>query len=186
MFRLDSLGAGLGLPFRLRRNRPSPQQGAAHFAHIRIVERAGNLCAEVGIAVLTEGYVGDAVERPLRQIRRRGGERAPAPADKYEIAGGTTWKGDKDPISPYVQEHIDLIRIIRAGQRVNELQTVAESTLTAIMGREAAYTGRLITWDELLTAEQDLVPPSLAFGPISVSPVAVPGRTPLVRTWQES
>jgi len=74
---------------------------------------------------------------------------------------------------------------MRAGQPLNEARRVAESTLSAIMGREAAYTGQQITWDDLLAAEQDLVPPSLAFGRMPVPPVAMPGQTPLVRTWKE-
>jgi predicted dehydrogenase len=87
-------------------------------------------------------------------------------------------------VNPYVQEHADLIASIRAGQPLNEGRQVAESTLTAIMGREAAYTGQVITWDELLNAEQDLAPPRLAMGPLPVSQVAMPGRTTLKRSWE--
>jgi hypothetical protein len=83
-----------------------------------------------------------------------------------------------------VQEHTDLIASIRAGQPLNEGRQVAESTLTAIMGREAAYTGQVITWDELLNAEQNLMPPQLALGPLPVSPVAMPGKTTLKRSWE--
>ena len=103
------------------------------------------------------------------------------------ITGRVAWRSQQDENpNPYVLEHTDLIESMRAGRPLNEGRQVAESTLSAIMGREAAYTGRLITWDELLTAEQDLVPPSLAFGPMPVSPVAVPGHTPLLRAWKES
>ena len=93
------------------------------------------------------------------------GTKGTAQADKYEITGAAAWKGEKDPISPYVQEHIDLIRIIRAGQKINELQTVAESTLTAIMGRMSAYSGKAVTWDEALNSTEALVPASLQLGP---------------------
>ena len=48
---------------------------------------------------------------------------------------------------------------------------MAESCLTAIMGREAAYTGQEITWDGILNADQDLTPPQIAFGPLAVPPV---------------
>jgi myo-inositol 2-dehydrogenase/D-chiro-inositol 1-dehydrogenase len=101
------------------------------------------------------------------------------------IAGANAWNWEKPEreVSPYVQEHTDLIASIRAGRPINELKQVAESTLSAIMGREAAYTGQEIVWDELLNAQQDLTPPQLAFGPIAVPPVAVPGRTKLNRTW---
>ncbi len=86
-------------------------------------------------------------------------------------------------MSPYVQEHTDLVASIRAGKPYNELKQIAESTLTAIMGREAAYTGQEVTWDEVLNAAQDLTPPQVAFGPLEVPPVAMPGRTKLQRTW---
>lgn len=104
------------------------------------------------------------------------GTKGTCQADKYEIAGATPWKGDKDPISPYVQEHIDLIRIIRAGQRINELQTVAESTMTAIMGRMSAYSGKAMTWEDALNSTEALVPTTLQLGPIATPPVPMPGQ----------
>jgi predicted dehydrogenase len=102
------------------------------------------------------------------------------------IEGATPFKADPQAprVNPYVQEHVDLIASIRAGQPLNEGRQVAESTLTAIMGREAAYTGQVIAWDELLNAEQSLMPPELRLGPLPVSPVAMPGRTTLKRTWE--
>ncbi len=56
------------------------------------------------------------------------------------------WKGHENP---YVQEHIDLLRSIREGKGENDAKTVAESNLTAIMGRISAYTGQLIRWSDL-------------------------------------
>lgn len=94
-----------------------------------------------------------------------------------------TYEAPERRISPYVQEHTDLVASLRAGRPLNELQQVAESTLTAIMGREAAYTGQEITWSEMLDAKQNLMPPALAFGPLDVPPVPVPGRTKLDRVW---
>ena len=85
-----------------------------------------------------------------------------------------------------VQEHTDLVASLRAGNPINELKQIAESTLTAIMGREAAYTGQELTWDDVLNAEQNLTPPQVGFGPLDVPPVAMPGRTKLARTWNQS
>ena len=83
--------------------------------------------------------------------------------------------------NPYEQEHIDLIDSIRSGKPLNELQTVAESTLTAIMGRMSAYTGKAVSWEEALNSKLDLTPKSLEFGPpFPCPPVAVPGETPLI------
>ena len=50
---------------------------------------------------------------------------------------------------PYVQEHRDLIASIRDKKPINEAQNVAESTLTAILGRISAYTGQLVRWTDL-------------------------------------
>jgi predicted dehydrogenase len=82
---------------------------------------------------------------------------------------------------PYVQEHTDLIEHIRSGQPINELRNVAESTLTAIMGRMSAYTGKLVTWDKALHTKEDLMPHNLAWDMSLPEPtVAVPGKTELI------
>src|SRR5690606_41990063 len=86
--------------------------------------------------------------------------------------------------SPMVKEHRDLITSIQAGAPRNDLKRMAESNLTAIMGREAAYTGQIVEWETLLIAEQNLAPAApadIAFGPLDVPPVATPGRTLLAR-----
>jgi myo-inositol 2-dehydrogenase / D-chiro-inositol 1-dehydrogenase len=93
----------------------------------------------------------------------------------------TPFEGERH--NPFVLEHANLVDSIRSGRPLNELKQVAESTLAAIMGREAAYTGQELTWDEVLEADQDLTPPQLGFGPLGVPPVAVPGQTPLQRRW---
>ena len=52
---------------------------------------------------------------------------------------------------------------------------MADSTLTAICGRESAYTGRVVAFEQYLVTDQTLAPAKLAFGPIETPPVAVPG-----------
>ncbi len=101
-----------------------------------------------------------------------------------EGAAPWSWDAQTPKTNPYVQEHADLIASIRAGQPLNEGRQVAESTLTAIMGREAAYTGQEITWDAILNAPQDLVPSDVQFGPMPVAPVAIPGQTAVARSWR--
>ena len=55
--------------------------------------------------------------------------------------------------------------------------TVADSTMTCIMGREAAYSGMEITWDMIMDSKQDLQPKTLDYKlAMIVPPVAVPGR----------
>jgi len=81
------------------------------------------------------------------------------PADSISPKGGSRWRhrgnGDRDP---YVQEHIDLINAILNDTELNEAKQVTDSTLTAIMGREAAYSGAGVEWDAILNSE-------FAYGP---------------------
>lgn len=59
----------------------------------------------------------------------------------------------------YVNEHTKLYQSIRGDiPYINEAMTVAESTLTCIMGRESAYSGQEITWDMIMNSKQDLMP----------------------------
>ncbi|MEX0600426.1 MAG: hypothetical protein WD205_07275, partial [Rhodothermales bacterium] len=66
---------------------------------------------------------------------------------------------------------------IRNGETRNDMLDYAiDSTLTGIMGREAAYTGRRITWEEISSSDLDLFPESYQFGPAPERPVPVPGK----------
>jgi myo-inositol 2-dehydrogenase/D-chiro-inositol 1-dehydrogenase len=99
--------------------------------------------------------------------------------NKYTITGEKAWRLDGKDNLPYVQEHTDLIAAIRGGKPYNELKPVAESTLTAILGRMAAYTGQKVTWDQALNSSESLMPAKLEWGDLAVAPVAVPGETAL-------
>jgi myo-inositol 2-dehydrogenase/D-chiro-inositol 1-dehydrogenase len=101
-------------------------------------------------------------------------------ADGY-IKGGKPYENEQASPNPYVQEHIDLVASIKAGKPINEGHQVAESTLTAIMGRMSAYTGHAIGWDWVMNASKlDLTPPHMEWKPLPPLEVAVPGKTPLV------
>jgi len=78
-------------------------------------------------------------------------------------------------VNPYVQEHIDLLESITTRKPINELKQVAESTLTAIMGRNSAYSGKAVTWDEAINSKLDTFPHTLAWGPMPEPPVPKPG-----------
>jgi predicted dehydrogenase len=81
-------------------------------------------------------------------------------------------------IPEYVQEHMHLVYAIRTGNYVNEAEQTAISTLTAIMGRTAAYTGRAITWDEILKSDMDLGPTKIELGPVNmVFETPIPGTS---------
>ena len=75
------------------------------------------------------------------------------------IEGENPWKYSGEHVNGMDQEHIDLVKSIRSGNVLNEGQRIAESTLTAIGARTAAFTGRTLSWKWLLNAsKQDLVP----------------------------
>ncbi|MBI5281247.1 MAG: Gfo/Idh/MocA family oxidoreductase [Candidatus Solibacter usitatus] len=62
-------------------------------------------------------------------------------------------------INPYVQEHTDLVDSIRGtGPYQNQGMAIAESTMTCIMGRESAYSGTMVTWDQIMASQLDLQP----------------------------
>jgi len=79
---------------------------------------------------------------------------------------------------PYVQEHKDLIDSITNNKKLNEAANVATTTMTAILGRVAAYTGKEVAWDDLLKSDLRLGPKEYNFDvklPENVKP-PVPGR----------
>ncbi|MCA8969748.1 MAG: Gfo/Idh/MocA family oxidoreductase [Planctomycetes bacterium] len=100
------------------------------------------------------------------------------------IRGEKNWKFEKPEgkQNPYVLEHRDLIASIRQGEPLNEARRVAESTLTAIIGRMSAYSGKEVEFAWAMEkSELDLRREHLDFGmQLEVPPVAMPGSTPLV------
>ena len=102
------------------------------------------------------------------------------------LSGGYRLNGQnvlgKEPDnSPYVQEHTDLIESIRSGKPLNELKQVAESTLTAILGRMSTYTGQKLTWDQALASKEQLMPEKLTWETqLPQWTLAVPGQTKFV------
>jgi predicted dehydrogenase len=102
----------------------------------------------------------------------------------YYITGERPWKLE-DAVSTdlgnaYVQEHTDFITSIRAGKPLNELKQVTESSVSAILGREAAYTGKALTYEELMASTQSLWPAKMDWNtPMTTPAVAMPGQTTL-------
>ncbi len=86
-------------------------------------------------------------------------------------------RGAERAVNPYEQEHADMMAsILGKGPYINEAMAVAESTMTAIMGREAAYSGQKITWDMMMNSQLDIFPKNFDPGAsIPVPPLPVPG-----------
>ena len=94
------------------------------------------------------------------------------------IKGEKSWRWEGDRPNPYMLEHRRLYKSIKASEGYNEGVQVAESTLTAIMGRMSAYSGEEVTWEKALNSQVSLMPSNLTMDtPIPVPPVAIPGTT---------
>ncbi len=99
-----------------------------------------------------------------------------------KITGANAWQAERDiPLGAgYQLEHTEMIAGIRAGKPVNDGPWMAISTLMAIMGRMACYTGKEVKWEEALHSKEDLSPAKYEFGSLPVPPVALPGITKFV------
>ncbi len=92
------------------------------------------------------------------------------------VKGGENWRFRGRDTNPYQQEHTNLIGSIRTGKPINEARSIAESTLTGIMGRESAYSGQTIEWDQALNSTIKLGPAKYEFGELPFPEVATPGK----------
>ena len=65
-----------------------------------------------------------------------------------------------------MQEHINLVTAIRTGKPLSDAEAQVNSTLITIMGRISAYTGKDVTWEEMMNSDLYLGPKTYAFGPV--------------------
>lgn len=93
------------------------------------------------------------------------------------ISSTEDWVYREEARNLYQVEHDELFASIRSGKPINNGEYMAKSTLLAIMGRQATYTGQEITWDMAWKSKEDLSPPRYEWGAIETPPVAVPGVT---------
>ncbi|MEM9827626.1 MAG: Gfo/Idh/MocA family oxidoreductase [Planctomycetota bacterium] len=104
-----------------------------------------------------------------------------ATAYLWDRDGKELWSMKGDLSAAYRQEHKELVASIRSGTPIVELQQTAESSLTAVMGRMAAYTGQEVTWD-FVTQESklNLFPDKIDLSAARDSGFAVPGGQELI------
>ncbi len=108
--------------------------------------------------------------------------------DLFDYEGNELYKwespvdadGNKTETSPYVQEHIALINAIRTGNQIVEAEQTAISVLTAIMGRESAYTGKKVTWEDMMGSDLQIGPKGeIKLGPVDMDKtIPVAGSAP--------
>ena len=98
-----------------------------------------------------------------------------------DLAGNVLWQYDLEAEkaahqqnNPYVLEHVNWISCIRQGTPIMQAEETAVSNLAAIMGRESAYTGKTVTWDEISAASLNYMPEKLELGPMDMGKYTVP------------
>jgi predicted dehydrogenase len=93
------------------------------------------------------------------------------------IEGESKWRYRGPKNNMYQAEHDALFASIRSGKPINNGYYMANSTMIAIMGRMATYTGKTIAWEEAIASQETLAPPSYDWISLPVAPVAMPGQT---------
>ncbi len=97
------------------------------------------------------------------------------------ISGENEWRYEGERNNMYQTEHDEFLASIRAGRPINDGTRMAHTTLMAIMGRMAAYTGQEITWEEALNSKECLTPEKLEWNTkIELPPIATPGMTKFI------
>ncbi|MDT8303660.1 MAG: Gfo/Idh/MocA family oxidoreductase [Sedimentisphaerales bacterium] len=97
-----------------------------------------------------------------------------------DTRGRRIFNYDDNIHSGEVAQYANLIKSIRQGNPINECKRLAESTMTVIMGRMSAYTGRAMKWDWAINSKLDLSPDKYELGDLPVRPVSMPGKTKLI------
>jgi len=97
---------------------------------------------------------------------------------KHKIRGKDgAWSYRGPTPSMYQQEHDELFAAIRSGNPINNGLYMSRSTMMAIMGRMAGYTGQTVTWDQAMQSQERLGPTEYSWEDMKVGPIAMPGIT---------
>ncbi len=97
------------------------------------------------------------------------------------ITGKKSWTYSGPKADMYQVEHDELFASIRNGRPINDGVWMAHSTLMALMGRMAAYTGKEISWDQAMNSQEKFVPDNLIWNmDLPIRPMSMPGQTKFV------
>jgi predicted dehydrogenase len=103
------------------------------------------------------------------------GTKGTAEVLRNRIDGETKWRYRGPKPSMYRVEHQELFESIRNAKPINNGHYMVNSTLIAIMGRLATYSGQEVTWDQMMGSDERLGPESYTWGDVPEPPVAIPG-----------
>jgi len=102
--------------------------------------------------------------------------RAEISQQRQTIAGKNPWKYDGPKNNFYQTEHDDLFASIRSSKPINNGDYMSKTTLLAIMGRTASYTGQVVTWEQVMNSKEDFTLSKYEWGPFPEPSVAMPGE----------
>jgi predicted dehydrogenase len=105
------------------------------------------------------------------------GSKGRAEVLRHEISGDEKWRYRGPKNNMYQTEHDELFAAIRSGKPINNGHYMANSTMMAILGRMATYTGKTITWEQAMGSKEVLAPPAYDWVSLPVPPVPMPGQT---------
>ena len=102
----------------------------------------------------------------------------------HDLNGNLIWAWDHEAAKekyqqrdPYTLEHVNLVNHIRSGKVINNGERLATSTMCCIMARESAYTGKMVTWDEMTQSDLNFMPADFSLRNVdrSLYRIPVPG-----------
>jgi predicted dehydrogenase len=98
-----------------------------------------------------------------------------------DLAGNVTWKYDGEAeraahkqTNPYVLEHVNWVAHIRSNQPIEQASELAVSNMAGLMGRESAYTGAEVTWEQATASALNYTPADLNLGAMNMKTFTVP------------
>ena len=161
--------------------RQIPSHGGNIYDHFEVnYEYPGGARGFIGSRQIAECYSNNSATI----YGTKGTGRELAFGGKPFIKGETEWQyddGGRKEVDMYDQELDELFASIRRGEPINDGVRLAHSSLTAIMGRMAAYTGQEITWARAMNSKEELVPAHLTWDTsLTAVPMAMPGKTKFV------
>ena len=155
--------------------RQIPQEGGDIFDHVEINYVYGNGAR----AFLAQRQIRNCYnENSLYIIGTKGNASLSGGAHLTDLDNNEIWRFEGKARNMYQQEHDEFFASIRSGKLINDGDRMITSTAMALMGRNAGYTGKQITWEEALKDEDQLVP-DFSKGwdsPVKVRRVPRPGQ----------
>jgi hypothetical protein len=148
----------------------APVEGCNNFDHHAVVYEYASGVKLFSFCRQQAGCRGDVSDYIM-------GTKGRAALMKHAIEGENKWHYRGDRVNIYHEEHKALFASIRSGQPINNGLYMTRSTMVAILGRMATYTGQEITWEQAINSTEKLGPEKYEWGSLPVAPVAMPGIT---------